>query len=64
MGFLKKLIKGAVDTALVPVAVVKDVVTLGGVLTDRDMPGDETYTESAIRKVGKDAKNLYNELEE
>lgn len=35
-GFLGKVVKVAVETAIVPVAVAKDVVTLGGIVTDED----------------------------
>lgn len=38
MGFFGKLIKATVQTVLVPVNVVKDVVTMGGVLTDKEEP--------------------------
>lgn len=52
MGFLGKLVKGVLDTALVPVAVTLDAVTLGGTLTDRKEP----YTATKVKEVIKDVE--------
>jgi len=43
-GMLESLAKAAVAVVTVPVAVVADVVTLGGSLTDKDQP----YTADAV----------------
>jgi len=43
-GMLESLVKAAVAVVTVPVAVVADVVTLGGSLTDKDQP----YTADAV----------------
>ena len=43
-GMLESLAKAAVAVVAVPVAVVADVVTLGGSLTDKDQP----YTADAV----------------
>lgn len=43
-GFLESLAKAATAVVTVPVAVVADVVTLGGALTDKDEP----YTATAV----------------
>ena len=43
-GMLESLAKAAVAVVTVPVAAVADVVTLGGVLTDKD----STYTGEAV----------------
>jgi len=43
-GMLESLAKAAVSVVTVPVAVVADVVTLGGALTDKDQP----YTADAV----------------
>lgn len=43
-GMLESLAKAAVAVVTVPVAVVADVVTLGGSLTDKDKP----YTAEAV----------------
>jgi hypothetical protein len=53
MGFLGKLVKAAVDVVLVPVDVVKDVATFGGLLTDQDKP----YTLQRGDKVIKDLEH-------
>lgn len=52
MGFLGKLIKGTINTALIPVDVAKDVVTLGGALDDEE----ETYTGKRVKQVIKDVE--------
>lgn len=44
LGMLESLAKAAVAVVTVPVAVVADVVTLGGVMTDKDQP----YTADAV----------------
>ncbi|CAN7190973.1 hypothetical protein [Acidovorax sp. LjRoot117] len=43
-GMLESLAKAATAVITVPVAVVADVVTMGGVLTDKDKP----YTAEAV----------------
>ena len=43
-GMLESLAKAAAAVVTVPVAVVADVVTLGGALTDKDQP----YTADAV----------------
>lgn len=47
MGFLGKLIKGVVQTALIPVDVVKDAATLGGALTGQKKP----YTAKRVGEI-------------
>jgi hypothetical protein len=59
MGILKKLTKAVVDTALLPVDVAKDSVSLGGVSDDRN----ESYSTERLRKVQKSLKGAYDELE-
>ena len=49
MGFFGSIINLAVDIATVPVAVVADVMTLGGSVMD-----EEPYTPRAIKKVVED----------
>lgn len=46
-GMLESLAKAAPGAVTVPVAVVADVVTLGGALTDKDRP----YTADAVSDV-------------
>lgn len=43
-GMIESIAKAAVAVVTVPVAVVADVVTMGGVLTDKDQP----YTADAV----------------
>ena len=43
-GMIASLAKAAAAVVTVPVAVVADVVTMGGVLTDKDQP----YTADAV----------------
>lgn len=43
-GMIESLAKAAASVVTVPVAVVADVVTLGGSLTDKDQP----YTADAV----------------
>jgi hypothetical protein len=43
-GMIESIAKAAVAVVTVPVAVVADVVTMGGVLTDKDKP----YTVEAV----------------
>lgn len=51
---LGKLTKAAVGLVVeTPLAVVADVVTLGGVLTDKDQP----YTATAVEKVVKNVQD-------
>jgi hypothetical protein len=52
-GILESLAKAAVGVVTVPVGVVADVVTLGGVLTDRDVP----YTAEALSDVVQNLKD-------
>lgn len=56
MGILKTL----VDVATIPVAVAADIVTLGGVMTDRD----NTYTGDNLRAVASDIVKLYDNLDD
>lgn len=44
-GILESLAKAATAVVTVPVAAVADVVTMGGVLTDKDKP----YTAEALK---------------
>ena len=46
-GMLESIAKAAVGVVVAPVAVVADVVTLGGVTTDRP----NTYTGDAVRNI-------------
>lgn len=53
-GILGDLAKAAVGVVVeTPIAVVADVVTLGGALTDKEQP----YTATALQKVMKNVEN-------
>lgn len=56
MGFFGKLTKLVLDVVETPVAVVKDIATLGGSLTDKDKP----YTQKKLEDIQDD----YDELKE
>ena len=61
MSIFGKLIKVGLDVAItLPVAVVKDVATLGGVVIDKPRP----YTVGATRKLVEDTKDVRDELED
>lgn len=53
MGFFSKAFKTALTAIETPVAVVKDVVTFGGVLND----SGKTYTEKELKKDYKKMKD-------
>jgi hypothetical protein len=56
MSFFGKLTKLVLDVVETPVAVVKDIATLGGSLTDKDKP----YTQKKLEDIQDD----YDELKE
>ena len=57
-GMLSDLAKAAVGVVIeTPIAVVADVVTMGGALTDKDQP----YTATALEKVVKNVENATKE---
>jgi hypothetical protein len=58
MGILGKLISVTLDVVEVPLAVVKDVATMGGALTDESKP----YTAQKIDEIGDDYKMLKKQL--
>lgn len=53
MSLFSALVKVAVDVATLPVAVVKDVFTLGGVATEQDKP----YTAQKLQQIKDDAED-------
>lgn len=60
MGFFGSLTKLALDIVETPVAIVKDVATMGGALTDQKIP----YTEQKFREMGKDYDRVKKALTE
>jgi hypothetical protein len=55
-----KLLKTAVDVATSPIAVVKDVATLGGAITDQRKP----YTAQKLDQLGDDLEEIREELDD
>jgi len=53
MGLFGKLIKLAINTATTPIDIAKDVVTLGGSITD-----EESATLAKLRKLQEDVDDL------
>jgi len=58
MSILGNILGTIIDTASLPVAIIKDATTLGGVLTDRD----KTYTQEKAEDVKEDLEDLDNNL--
>jgi hypothetical protein len=52
MKIFGQVIRTVVNTALLPVALVKDVVTLGGVVDDHG----ESYTAEAVERLKQEAR--------
>lgn len=60
MGFFGKLTKLALDVIETPIAVIKDVATLGGALTDKDEP----YTLKKLKDIGNDYEEMKDSLDD
>ena len=58
MGLFGKLLKTTFDVVTLPISIVKDVVTLGGALTDQDDP----YTLRHLSDVDDDLGEVKSEL--
>jgi len=52
MGLFDSIVRTAVNVATAPVAVAKDVVTMGG----DSISGGKTYTEKKIEQIKREAK--------
>ena len=50
MSIFGSLLKTVIDTATLPIDIAKDVVTMGGVMTERQEP----YTVSKLKKIDRD----------
>lgn len=59
MSFLKKVTKLTLDTVTTPLAVAADLVTLGGILTEKDDP----YTIEKLRQLAEDWEETCDELD-
>jgi hypothetical protein len=60
MGLLCKLLKTTIDVVTLPIDVVKDITTLGGILTDENKP----YTSQKFEKLNDDLEGLSDEIDE
>lgn len=58
MGLFGKLVSAVVQTALLPVEVAKDSVTLFGAMTDQN----EAYTLQRLKKLGRTVESTIDEL--
>lgn len=58
MGLFGSLLKTVIDVVETPVAIVKDVATLGGSLTDQYKP----YTQQKIEEIGEDWSDTKEEI--
>jgi tryptophan synthase alpha subunit len=63
MSFLGKLVKAGIDTIELPVAIVKDILTLGGTVNDGHYRnGNRTYTIKKLKDIGEDIEEAKDEL--
>ena len=60
MGLFGKLLKTTFDVVTLPVDIVKDVATMGGVLTDEDKP----YTAQKFERLGDDLEEVRDEVDD
>lgn len=60
MSIFGKLLKTAFDIATVPVDIVKDVVTMGGAMTEQNEP----YTVKKIDRLCDDAEEIRDSLDD
>jgi len=58
MGFFGQLTKLALDVIETPIAIVKDVATLGGSITEQDEP----YTFKKLKEIGDDYDKMKEDL--
>lgn len=60
MGIFSKLASAVLQTALLPVEVAKDIVTMGGVCTDQREP----YTLKRLKKLGHTVESAIDDLDD
>ena len=60
MGLFGKLLKTTFDLVTLPVDIVKDVATMGGVLTDENKP----YTAQKFDRLGDDLEEVRDEVDD
>lgn len=59
MSFFGSIAKAAIDTAMIPVEVVKDVATLGSLLSD----DSGSYTKERAKRICEDLEDAYDDLD-
>ena len=59
MGLFGSILKTAIHVATTPIDLTKDVVTMGGVLSDKNT----SYTEDKLKKLGKDLKQIEKNID-
>ena len=63
MGFLGKLAAAVIQTAIIPVELVKDIATLGGSVNDGYLQnGDHTYTGKRLKQIGETLEDAIADL--
>lgn len=60
MGLFKKLAKLSLNCVETPISITKDVITLSGLLTDKN----QSYTSKNIKDLNRDYKDLKKYLNE
>lgn len=60
MGLFGKILKGTIDVVSIPVAIVKDVATLGGAMTEKR----NTYTGDSFRQLNDTCSDIYDSLDD
>ena len=58
MGFFGKLVKAAVNVAITPIDIVKDIATMGGALDDEPEP----HTVKRVKKVVKSVEEAGEDI--
>lgn len=63
MSVIGKLFKAVIDTLQLPVAIAKDVITLGGSVNDGHFRnGNRTYTMKKLDEIGQDIEEAKHGL--
>lgn len=57
-GFIEKAVRVTANVVTLPVSIAADVVTLGGELNDRG----KSYTGSKMKRIGKDASDIVDDI--
>lgn len=58
MGFFSKLVKAGIDTVSLPIAIIKDVATLGGAI----LGNERTFTGKKFSEINDDIEEAKREL--